>query len=388
MKTVDLVYFDAGGGHRAAAQALQAVMAQQQRPWRVRLVHLREVLDPQGSFRRLTGFDPEDFYNRRLARGWTIGLAQELKLLQALIRLGHAPMLKLLRQHWAHTRPDLVVSLVPNFNRVLCESLADARPGVPYLTVLTDLADHPPSFWIEPQLPQQQLVCGSPHAVAQARAQGVAAARVHAVSGMILRPAFHQPPAADRAAARAALGLDAQQPVGVVMFGGQGSKVMLSINRRLREQPLILMCGHHRALAQQLRAQPARAPRVVVEYTADVPRWFDLADYFIGKPGPGSLSEAVQRGLPVVTVRNAFTMPQERFNTDWVAAQGLGRVLESWRQVDQAVPQLIDRLPAYRAAVGRVHNRAVYEVVALIERLLQQPPALPQPGPAAALAAA
>ena len=39
-----------------------------------------------------------------------------------------------------------------------------------------------------------------------------------------------------------------------------------------------------------------------------------LADFFIGKPGPGSISEAVQQGLPVIVVDNAWTMPQERYN--------------------------------------------------------------------------
>ena len=59
MKTIDLVYFNAGGGHRATALALQSVMATQDRPGIVRLVDLARVLDPQSSFRRLMGFDPE-----------------------------------------------------------------------------------------------------------------------------------------------------------------------------------------------------------------------------------------------------------------------------------------------------------------------------------------
>jgi hypothetical protein len=75
MKTITLIYFNAGGGHRAAALALEDVMRQQERPWKVRLVNLTEVLDPNDAFRKLTGFAPEDLYNKRLARGWTLGLA-------------------------------------------------------------------------------------------------------------------------------------------------------------------------------------------------------------------------------------------------------------------------------------------------------------------------
>lgn len=50
MRTVDLIYFNAGGGHRASALALQAVLREQPRPWNVRLVNLFEVLDPKARF--------------------------------------------------------------------------------------------------------------------------------------------------------------------------------------------------------------------------------------------------------------------------------------------------------------------------------------------------
>ena len=68
MKTITLTYFNAGGGHRAAATALATVIGQQQRPWRVHCVNLVDVLDPQGRFRQVTGRAPEDLYNLRLAR--------------------------------------------------------------------------------------------------------------------------------------------------------------------------------------------------------------------------------------------------------------------------------------------------------------------------------
>ncbi|NWG74897.1 MAG: galactosyldiacylglycerol synthase [Rubrivivax sp.] len=374
MHTVELVYFNAGGGHRAAAQALAAVAAQQQRPWRVRLTNLFEVLDPQQRFRRFTGMAPEAYYNARLARGWTLGLAQELKLLQASLRLLHPTLVQRLQRHWAAGEPDLVVSLVPNFNRALGESLASTLPGVPFVTVLTDLADHPPSFWIEPAV-EQQLVCGTDRAVAQALAMGCAPQRVHRVSGMILRPEFHAAPATERARERERRGLPPHALTGVVMFGGHGSSEMLDIAERLADVPLVLMCGHNARLAAKLRALPARAPHVVVGFTSEVVAWLRLADFFVGKPGPGSLSEALHCGLPVVTTRNRSTMPQERYNTEWVREQGVGLVLKSFAELPEAIGTLRARLPALRERVARLDNRAVFEVTALIARLLDAPPA-------------
>jgi hypothetical protein len=371
MKSIDLVYFNAGGGHRAAALALEEAIREQRRPWNVRLVNLVDVLDPRAAFRRVTGFAPEAFYNTRLARGWTLGLAQELKLLQALIRLGHSRMLPPLRRHWRASAPDLAVSLVPNFNRALYTSLVTTLPGVPFVTVLTDLADHPPHFWIESGQ-RQQLVCGTMRAVAQARAAGYSTAEISLTSGMILRPAFHRPMTNDRGAERRGLGLEPERPTGIVLFGGHGSTDMLRIARQLPHVQLVFLCGHNAALAERLRASPAGAPRAVVGFTNEVWRYLHLGDFFIGKPGPGCLSEALQMGLPVITFENPWTMPQERYNTVWVRERGVGLIVPSVRALAPAVADVIRRLPEFRSRVARIRNRAVYEVLDVFAELLER----------------
>lgn len=370
MKTIDLVYFNAGGGHRAAAMALSTVIRQQARPWQVRLVNLMEILDPQEVFRKTTGMNPEDIYNSRLARGWTLGLAQELKLLQALIRLSHKSLCSRLRRHWRKTRPDMVVSLVPNFNRPMYEALAAVLPDSPYVTILTDFADHPPHFWIEP--PQRQhLICGTPKAVAQARAMGYGASRLHATSGMIIRPEFYGDSPVDRRRERLRLKLDPDRPTGIVMFGGHGSNTMQRIARRLDDTQLILICGHNAALAGRLSATTASAPRLVIGFTTEIPYYMRLSDFFIGKPGPGSISEAIQQGLPVIVVRNAWTMPQERYNAEWVQENNAGIVLDSFRSIREGVAKVTNRLDDFRASAARIRNDAIFEIPEILDRISQ-----------------
>ncbi len=375
LKNIDLVYFNAGGGHRMTAQALHAVIREKPWPWRVRLVNLTEVLDSKDVFRRLTGVAPEHLYNVRLQRGWTLGLAQELKLLQRMVRLGHAPMLRVLRNHWLRTGPDLVVSLVPNFNRVLYESIATALPGVPYVTVMTDMADHPPNFWIE-RGQDQHFVCGTPRALQQAKAMGHPERRLHLSSGMVIRPDFYRFAPIARDDERLKLGLPPRRTTGVVMFGGHGSRVMIDIARQLHDMPLILLCGHNERLAAALRRLPAAAPRVVLGFTPDVVRYLRLADFFIGKPGPASLTEAIRLGLPVLTVRNAWTMPQERYNTQWVREHGFGVVHDSFRRIRPAVVELVERLTEFQGNLRAVNNRAVFEVPEILRAIVERSEAL------------
>jgi hypothetical protein len=110
-----------------------------------------------------------------------------------------------------------------------------------------------------------------------------------------------------------------------------------------------------------------------------------LADFFIGKPGPGSISEAVQQGLPVIVVNNAWTMPQERYNAEWVRDNHAGIAHGSFRTIDRAVGQLLGRLDEFRASVHRLDNRALFEVPRILAGILDAAavPVPAQPAPAA-----
>lgn len=374
MKRLDFVFFDAGGGHRSAANALKAVIEQQGRPWEIRLVNLQEILDPLDIFRKYTGIRMQDVYNVMLQKGWTLGSAQMTALMHGLIRLYHHGQVRLLKEFWKQGERDLVVSLIPNFNRALRESL----PSTPLVTILTDLADYPPHFWIERQ--NQYLICGTEKAVEQARELGHPDEHIFRTSGMILRPGFYQPLTVDRAAERRKLGLDPDLPTGLVLFGGQGSSVMPEIARRVnavREFHLqfVFICGRNQKLADRLRATPTKFPKFVEGFTSEIPYYMYLSDFFIGKPGPGSISEAIAMRLPVVVERNAWTLPQERFNTEWIRAKQVGVVLPSFRAIDSGLRELLDpaNFPRFRANAAAITNRAVFEIPDVLAGLLDAP---------------
>ena len=373
MRKLDFVYFDAGGGHRAAANALRQVMELEERRCEIRMVNLQELLDTLDVFRKVTGLRLEDLYNTMLRKGWTLGSPQLTAGMHVVIRVFHSKQVRMLVDFWRKSRPDMVVSLVPNFNRAMCESLRTALPGVPFVTIITDIADYPPHFWLERQ--QQHVICGSDKAVSQALEMGLAPSMVHRVSGMILNPRFYElsplTPEA-RKQARTGLGLDPERPVGLVLFGGQGSSVMLEIAGKLQDHQLMLICGHNERLRAKLGALPHRAPLFVEGFTREVPRYMQLADYFIGKPGPASISEAVAMHLPAIVESNAWTLPQERYNAVWVREQGVGVVLPNFRRIGRAVEEMLEpsSFARFRAATERLHNRAVFEIPDILEEIL------------------
>jgi 1,2-diacylglycerol 3-beta-galactosyltransferase len=375
MKRIDLVFFDAGGGHRAAASALRQVMEAQKRPWEIRTMNLQELLDPLDIFRKITRVRLQDLYNLMLRKGWTLGSPQLTRMIHGIIRIYHRPTVRLLEKFWRDERPDLVVSVVPNFNRALGESLRNSSSRVPLVTVLTDLADYPPHFWIERQ--PQYVVCGTERAVEQARAMGHDAAHVFQTSGMILAPRFYEPAQMDRCAERQKLALDPDLPTGLVLFGGHGSRVMLDIAQRLDASglklQLICICGKNESLGEQLRNMPRRIPRFVEGFTKEVPYYMRLSDFFIGKPGPGSISEALAMKLPVLVERNAWTLPQERYNADWIVEKQVGLVLRSFRFIIQAVAELLqpENYRRFRANAAAIENRAVFEIPEILGKILE-----------------
>jgi len=372
LRKLTIVYHHAGGGHRSAADALQAKLSAQEDPWDVSLLDIQELLDPIDLIRRATGLRIQDTYNLILRRGCTRFTPQLLVILQATIRLYHRPIVKALRAYWAKHPEDLVLSVIPHFNREIADSLRSDAAGTPFVTLITDLADYPPHFWIEQE--SEYIIAGTERARQQALTIGVPQDHIFLTSGMILKPRFYEKMSIDRVAERKRLGLEPDCPTAIVLFGGHGSKVMVEITRRLSETDsglqLILICGHNEKLAAELKALKTRKPILVVGFAQNVEYYMALADFFIGKPGPGSISEALQFHLPVIVECNSATLPQERYNAEWVTEKGYGIVVPSFKKIAPAVQRVLE--PAtfadFRLNANLYSNQALFEVPSILER--------------------
>jgi Glycosyltransferase family 28 C-terminal domain len=379
LRKLTIVFHHAGGGHRSAADALKATFAGQERPWDVTLLDFQELLDPLDLLRRATGLRIQDTYNLILRKGWTRFTPQLLVVLQGTIRAYHSPIVKALRAYWAQHPANLVLSVIPHFNRAIADSLRPVTrtPGTktPFVTLITDLADYPPNFWIEQE--SEYIIAGTERARQQALTMGHPSDHIFQTSGMILKPRFYEKTSVDRVAERKRLGLEPDCPTGIVLFGGHGSQVMVDIARKLNEAgsgvQLILLCGHNQGLAAELRKLPTMKPIAVVGFAQNVEYYMALADFFIGKPGPGSISEALQFHLPVIVECNSKTLPQERYNAEWVTEKGYGMVVPSFKGIAPAVQRLLGRATfnEFRRKASEYSNRALFEVPVVLEQCVE-----------------
>lgn len=389
---VTLFIVDAGGGHRASATALSAAAEQEGRPWRFRVVNIQQTFNALDLWQRLTGRTIEQTYNELIRSQRTRFLVPTLRLMQFLIRRLRGPLSRTMARELRREPAALVMSLAPNFNAVLRDAVRQALPGTSFFVLLTDYADFPPHFWIEPGV--DRVIAGSERAVEQALEAGLPPDRVTRSSGMVLHPRFYAAggPAAGEAARRE-LGIPEGAFVVMELFGGKGSAEMVPLSEgllgRSPDWHVIAVGGDNPPLLEELTrvASGAGGRLHPLGFTKRIADYLSASDVLVTKPGPGSLAEAFQQGVPVVVNCNARTIPQERFNAEMVRTHGLGRVVASVAEMPAAVADLV-RDPAewerVRASVRALPpNRAVYEALDVVEAELRRVGACPaEPLPA------
>lgn len=192
----------------------------------------------------------------------------------------------------------------------------------------------------------------------------------------MIHPQFYRPRPDNIAEHRQQLGLDPQRMTGLVLFGANGSRVMTDIAERLSafgdRLQLIFLCGRNQAVAQAIRQQATKQKRAVITFTDRIPDYMSLADFFIGKPGNVSVSEAIAMNLPTIVEHNWLTLPQESYAAAWLEKHQAGISVTSFRHICAAVETLTEpeNFAQYQASVRALNNRAVFELPDILQGIL------------------
>lgn len=371
-----IIYTDAGGGHRATAEALKEIIEKTGR-YRATLVNAyQEVLPHLDLFARFTSRDVEKTYNELiLQRGHTgaFCLAFYLGAVINVVTLGGKAE-RAFATLWERTEPDLVVSVLPMINHILIDSLAGYRNGeTPFTVLMTDWAEMIPSVWF-PRRDDYFAIAGTEPSIRRLKRKRHPADKLFEMAGLLTRPMFLEPAPTDRAAARRELGLDPDLPLVCMMYGGYGSARMLEMAEALRTDPpdiqIAFLCGRNEDLAERIRAAALPFPVMALGYTRDVHRYLAVSDIFVGKTGPLSVSEALAFGLPLLIDRDNV-LPQEHAVLDWIKRSGAGAVFSRPAQFADALRGLLTqggpaRNPASNTVGG---NQAARQVTGFIDEI-------------------
>jgi len=376
-KRILVLYTDSGYGHVATARVLRDYLGAE-RPWRIDIVDVyREILTGLDPFRALTGMSGPDIYNEyALRRGHTRVLWPVIAAGSSVaIRLGSPFVVRQLSAYLRERHYDMVISVMPLINAAVAASLRQLGGTIPFVTIVTDFCEPMHAAWI--QNADQYVICGTAKCGDQARRFGLPDAQIIAANGLMLSPKFHAMAQAttpmSAAAARAALGLAPDRLTGLMMFGGRGADRMLDFAEAIEASDLpvqmIYVCGTNRETAEDIAALPARRSRHVIGFSEAIERYMAASDFFVGKPGPGAISEAMVMGLPMILEVGARLLAQERYNASWARAIGAAFSFRNVEGLCAAIGQLSEpgRLAAMRRAIAAHPNTAIFDLPVVLD---------------------
>ncbi len=312
---VVILMSDTGGGHRSAAEALAAVMAED-----LPAGHQVELFDfiaraapwPLSRVGRL--YEPA--VNHLVWAWWALyHLTDGRRRIGLILQLLSPLILPRLTAALAPRSPEVIVSVHPLANHLAVRSAAWLPDHPPVVTVVTDLlTTH--AGWFHPGV--RGCVVATEQARARALECGVPAERITVV-GLPVHPRFRWL-SGDKAAVRRKLGLDPERFTALLVGGGEGMgrlyEMAQAVSRARLPLQLVVIAGRNQRLRGRLEAARWQVPVVVKGFVTDMPEWMAAADCIVTKAGPGTISEALVMGLPILL--HGYVPGQEDGNVQFV----------------------------------------------------------------------
>lgn len=357
-RSILILYSDTGGGHRAAAQALERSLQNLEPATQVNLVDPL-IGEGKGLVKALARLYSPIIRHSRQAWGViyhttnsSISLRTLLAILggQVEIRVETA----ILKFH-----PDLVVSVHPLLNHVSFQAIRNLGLSIPLATVVTDLVGVHRS-WINES---SDLVIVPTDIAAQACRRRVPPTRLKTL-GMPIDPRFGPPGNEDKLLTLPALGLNLKLPTLLILGGGDGAgplvRQVLALSGQTHPWQIIAVCGRNSKAQKRLEMWESKVPLAVLGFVDNMPELMKASDLVISKAGPGAIAEALatQRAM----ILTGYLPGQESDNIDFVVSRGFGLYEPHVRGLIEAVTSMLadnsrrlKQMQAAATATGQSH---------------------------------
>ncbi|MCL4396278.1 MAG: galactosyldiacylglycerol synthase, partial [Chloroflexi bacterium] len=164
--------------------------------------------------------------------------------------------------------------------------------------------------------------------------------------------------------------LDPARTTALLVGGGEGMGRLYDIAREIDRArlpiQLVVIAGRNRRLYDRLAAAEWHIPVSLQRFVTNMPDWMHASDVIITKAGPGTISEALACGLPILL--SGFLPGQEEGNVAFVEQSGAGvlrpdpveltRTLGEWlepRETLAGYARRAQELARPRASIDIVH---------------------------------
>ncbi|GFY99696.1 monogalactosyldiacylglycerol synthase type C [Actinidia rufa] len=147
---------------------------------------------------------------------------------------------------------------------------------------------------------------------------------------------------------RVELELDPALPAVLLMGGGEGMGPVKKTAKALGESlfdaqlgkpigQLIVICGRNKDLVSTLESLEWKIPVKIRGFETQMEKWMGACDCIITKAGPGTIAEALIRGLPIIL--NDYIPGQEKGNVPYVVDNGAGVFTRSPKETARLVAE-------------------------------------------------
>lgn len=381
-KKVLILMSDTGGGHRASAEAIKAAFNEQfgdeyqvfvtdlwtdHTPWPFnQLPRSYNFLVKHGTLWKMTYYAsaPRVVHQSNFAATSTF-IAREVA--KGLMKY----------------QPDIIISVHPLMQHVPLRILRSKGllKKIVFTTVVTDLSTCHPT-WFHKLV--TRCYCPSAEVAKRASKAGLQPSQIK-VYGLPVRPSFVKP-VRPKFELRRELGMDENLPAVLLMGGGEGMGPIEATARALGDalydenlgEPigqLLVICGRNKKLASKLLSIDWKIPVQVKGFVTKMEECMGACDCIITKAGPGTIAEAMIRGLPIIL--NDFIAGQEVGNVPYVVENGCGKYSKSPKEIAKIVADWFgpnaDELKAMsQNALKLARPDAVFKIVNDLHELVRQ----------------
>lgn len=224
---------------------------------------------------------------------------------------------KLLREHTC----DIFVSVHPLINIPMLRAMRRKNILKPYLIVVTDLVSTHTAWYASEA---SEIIIPTQQAVRQAIRANVKPEQLKIV-GLPVADRFCKPPG-DKLALKKELGWAQDKLAVLLVGGGEGmgplEEITKKISRANLDVSLAVVTGRNKKLKEKLEKTDWSIPVHVYGFVKEMPDFMRAADILLTKAGPGTISEALIAGLPIILYHRISG--QEEGNVSYVIDEGAG----------------------------------------------------------------